>query len=131
MSDEIFLLSKEEYEKHKKNIPVVNNWWWLRSPGYSSRSTAYVDLDGSVDFFGYYVGNDSDSVRPALQILNHNFKVGDRFIEADFPWIVISENIAIAEVPIAFRRFDPSSNDYQNSEIRKFLLDWYKERKRK
>ncbi len=43
-------------------------WWWLRSPGRSSDLAAYVDYDGSVDAYGYYVDYVYAAVRPALWI---------------------------------------------------------------
>ncbi len=48
------------------------NWWWLRSPGRSSNSAAYVSENGNV----YYRGDDVDisngGVRPALHLnLSH------------------------------------------------------------
>lgn len=45
-----------------------NCWWWLRSPGSSSRGAAYVDFGGSVYSHGDNVLNDFDAVRPALWI---------------------------------------------------------------
>ena len=132
--DEIFLLSAEEYEKYKPNIPYIRCWWWMRSPGYNSDCAALVNYDGSVCNSGNYVNINSDAVRPALRISNlesSNLTVGDRFVKYDFPWIKIDDNLAIAEVPIAFHRFDEKSNDYKTSEIRKFLLNWINERKDK
>jgi len=41
-------------------------WWWLRSPGYSSGSAAYVNDDGSVNVTGNSVDYNLGGVRPAL-----------------------------------------------------------------
>ena len=137
--DHIFLLSIEEHKKYKDKIPLVRCWWWLRSPGDSSRSAADVDLDGSVYGFGSYVHCSNLAVRPALRLENRelgHFNLvdpsfcGQRLIKYNFPWIYIGDGLAIAEVPIAFKRFDEKSSDYENSEIRRFLLDWLKERMR-
>lgn len=131
MKDKIFLLSIDEYKKYKANIPCIHCQWWLRSPGDDSDRAAGVSYDGSVGDYGYYVDIVDVAVRPALRLESSAHKIGDRVIEAGFPWIVIDEGIAIAEVPIAFRRFAPSDNDYDTSEIRQFLMDWYEERKNK
>ena len=107
--DEIFLLSKEEYEKYKDVIPKVNCCWWLRSPGHYSDSAASVNYVGFVDYYGDCVDYDNDAVRPAAKIPNiniSNLKIGDRFIMSNFPWIVIDTDLAIAEVPIAFDKFE-------------------------
>lgn len=46
---EITLLSEEEYEAAKENIPAVNTWWWLRSPYAShSKRAGAVAYDGWV-----------------------------------------------------------------------------------
>ena len=47
---EITLLSEEEYEAAKENIPAVNTWWWLRSPyAHDSEQAGDVDDDGWVE----------------------------------------------------------------------------------
>ena len=129
--DKIFLLSIEEYEKYKKYIPSINTWWWLQSPGSNSCRAANVSSDDSVDNLGDFVYYDFGAVRPALKISKQEFEnlnLGDRFVKHDFPWIKISNYLAIAEIPIAFRRFDKISNNYDNSEIKQFLQDWLKRR---
>jgi len=42
------------------------DWWWLRSPGYSSSSAARVYSDGRLDIHGLTVPYGSGGVRPAL-----------------------------------------------------------------
>ena len=129
--DKIFLLSAEEYKKYEDKIPLIRDSWWLRSPGYDQFFAAFVYGNGPLNYGGDDVNNDAVAVRPALRIDNPqsgNLKIGDRFVEADFPWIVIGDGLAIAEVPIAWRRFDAESNDYETSEIRQFLIAWYEER---
>ena len=129
--DEIFLLSTEEYMKYKKVIPKVHCWWWLRSLGIISNCATSVFEDGSITVAGVSVDNDCGAVRPALKISHlksYDLEVGDRIMVYNFPWILIDKNLAIAEVPIAFDKFDDKSNDYENSYVRKFLKNWIKER---
>ena len=129
--DHIFLLSIEEYEKYKNKIPNANYEWWLRSPDNYPRHGAIVGPGGSVCDVGLYVHCTNVAVRPVINFsrFEHDYpKVGERIIKYNFPWIVIGEGLAIAEVPIVFRKFDEKSNDYENSEMRRFLLDWLKER---
>ena len=73
--DKIFLLSIEEAEKFFKNPEdrATGSWWWLRSPGRSSKSAAYVDYfgvfrrGGDINLRGNLVFN-SCGVRPAFKI---------------------------------------------------------------
>lgn len=86
--DKVFLLSVKEAEKYFKSyekrkckttdIAVQNGayvdeynghcWWWLRSLGDYSGSETHVMSDGSVDYDGNGVNDDSLAVRPALWI---------------------------------------------------------------
>lgn len=127
-ADCIFLLSTEEYEKYKDKIPHINSWWWLRSPSSSSTRAAYISIDGNATKYGASV-NYIRAIRPALRCIAGQWKVADnRIFRCGMTWIKIDENLYIAEVPIAFRRFDGDSNNYQTSEIRQFLLNWCEER---
>lgn len=85
-SDKVFLLSIEEAKKYfsssdsRKCQPTPyaiqngvytvdgDGWWWLRSPGNSQSSAAYVDYGGLVYSNGYRVSRGNDCVRPALWI---------------------------------------------------------------
>lgn len=125
--DKIFLLSVEEYKKYKDKIPHINTWWWLRSSGYLPINAANVLYDGSIGYYGRDISNYSGAVRPALNI-NKNYPIGTRIIVADSSWIVIDNKLAIAEVPIDFRRFNKDDNNYEKSEIRQFLFDWLESR---
>lgn len=122
------LLSIEEYNKYKTRIPTVNYWWWLRSPNSTRYDIAYVDLDGSVDCYSYYVKCGYGGVRPVLKIKNlksSNLKVGDEFTITDVKFTVISEEYAITNDIICCRSFDERMNDYEKSEIKQFVDEWY------
>ena len=45
-----------------------NGFWWLRSPGCSSRNASYVNDYGSVVYHGNFVGFSGNVVRPALHL---------------------------------------------------------------
>lgn len=132
-NDELFLLSIEEYERYKDNIPLIKIWWWLRSPGDNRGSAALVDEVGSVLDYGSRVSYDY-GVRPALRYSNLESEIvksvtnPKRILYKDFPFIIIDgENkIAISEVPISFEIFDEKSNDYKKSEIRRYLESFQK-----
>lgn len=128
MDDKIFLMSMGEYRNYRTLIPEINTNWWLRSAGDNNFSAAIVNHNGSGNTSGKDVAYNGVAVRPILNVEDadtSNLKFGDRIIRCGFPWIVIEKGYVIAEVPIAFRRFDVNSNDYDTSEVRRFLLDWY------
>lgn len=130
--DPIFLLSAEEYEKYKHNIPAIKCRWWLRSPSIEYQNCAsFIHADRTLSNTGNPV-NHALGVRPVLKIDPTEFLLPDvlgRIIRCGITWIKIDKGLYIAEVPITFERFDKSSNKYEKSEIRNFLLDWYEERK--
>lgn len=138
--DPIFLLSKEEYERYKSKIPQLSCGWWLRSPGADLDCTATIESDNSIFSRGYVVKYFPEAIRPVVKmsairslLYNGSTYMGaknGRFFALGATWKVIDEEkgLAIAEVPIMFSRFDEESNDYKKSEVRKKLLDWYKER---
>lgn len=129
--DQIFLLSAEEYEKYKDNIPKIKCRWWLRSPSIEYQSAAsLIHDDGTLSNIGNPV-NHALGVRPVLKIDPTEFLLPDvcgQIVCCGVTWIKIDKGLYIAEVPIAFERFDKLSNKYEKSEIRNFLLNWYKER---
>jgi hypothetical protein len=67
-TDKIFLLSIDEVKKYFKddNDRALGSWWWLRSPGYTSRYAASVYYGGLVDVNGDIVDYGGGGVRPAL-----------------------------------------------------------------
>ena len=131
--DCIFLLSIDEYKKYKNKIPHMNCWWWLRSPGHIFNRAASVYIDGSFISYGFNVRDDqSNGVRPALKIKDHTaIKCKDgacRIIYCGVTWVQIDENLYISEVPVMFNRFDEDDNNYETSEVRKKLLEWFDNR---
>lgn len=133
--DKIFLLSIEEYKRYRKKIPSIRTFWWLRSPSTYDNYAAYVRRkpDETIDNFGYNVSYDCIGIRPALKYSNLeseiiDFEEIDYFIWNGVKWKIIDKErrIAIAYMPINFDKFDNVSNNYENSYIRKWLLDWSK-----
>lgn len=106
---------------------------WLQEVDiYHMVKVVSVCRDGTVDCIGEYVKYGWVGVRPALTITDcafANLRVGERYVKYDFPWIKIDDMLAIAEVPIGFNRFAIKSNDYKESEVRQYLLNWVKGRK--
>lgn len=131
--DDIFLLSKDEYRKYESKIPSIGSCsWWLRSQGNFENSVTAVVHD---TFYSMGIHHDiSDiGVRPALKLHIANtcaLSEGNILDCGRFPWICIDKDksLFVAEVPICFRRFDGVDGDYETSEIRKFLKEWWENR---
>lgn len=124
---EVTLLTKGEYMEHRNRIPLVNDWWWLRSPGYYSFIAAYVDIDGSVDNHGRNVGNVTYAVRPTLKSMSLNLPIGEHFIALGNRWIMIDNCMAISQDVITHRRYDTEKNVWETSELKQWLEEWAKE----
>lgn len=127
------LLSKEEAETFlTKEDRVYENWWWLRSPGYYSFDTCYVNFGGYVydDCYTNYAGG---GVRPALKIniSSSDVKVGDVFIFGGKKFKVISPELAWMHKSdigcCAFReKVDaPDANVYEASDVKKIIDKWF------
>ena len=74
-TDKVFCLSIDEANKYfssdDNRIAKYNGdacRWWLRSPGYDAGYAGYVDVDGNVDGWGFFVDNEYTGVRPALWV---------------------------------------------------------------
>lgn len=87
-SDRIFLLSIDETKRifnsnkarecvasdyAKANVTYVdadtgNSWWWLRSPGEKDIYAAYVEIDGTINEAGNYIGSTRGVIRPVMWI---------------------------------------------------------------
>lgn len=142
----ITLLSAEEYEQFKNNIPSLNHSWWLRSPGdngyakYVQGYAKYVQRGGYVDKYGAPISYQYVAVRPAL-ILNSEssrLKIKDEFKFGKQKWTVISDTYAICNDNIGERCFragcradwevedanGENANDYEKSDVKEFIEDW-------
>lgn len=127
----ITLLSKDEYNNNKDIIPPVNSRWWLRSPGYLQYFAVYVYADGPIT--DRTVDSDCSCVRPALYIWkSSDLNRGDKFELAGRLWTVLSNNLALCDDTVGqtcFRedRTAEDANDYEKSDIKKWLHDWAEE----
>lgn len=129
--DGITLLSVDEYKKAKDYIKPSHFVWWLRSPGDYKDSVALVDSDGDVDYFGHYI-NVNFGVRPALRInlKSSDFQIGDSFKLKRYTWTIVSKDYALCDTTIGNMPFRKDwqakdTNDYEKSDIKEFLEDWY------
>ncbi len=68
--DHVFLLDEKEAERYRKvlTIPGSRKEWWLRTPGSSVDSTAFVSAEGTVMHYGYAADSKEIAVRPAVWI---------------------------------------------------------------
>ena len=124
----ITLLSIEEYMRCAANISVVNEVWWLRTPGYLNDYHALAIAE-KIYKYGFNVGN-LLGVRPVLEVDAPGFVVGDKFEWRDYTWTMISTTFALCDVCIdeqAFRKdwlLVDNANVYAYSDIKKYLQDW-------
>lgn len=128
MEDVIYLLSEKEYWKYKKNITNINWFWWLSSKVVEENNALVVCSNGSTTYS--FVDDKTVGIRPVLNLNEAEIEVsGDLFVYCGVTWMKIAEELAISELPIGFQMFDLESNNYETSEVRKWLLKWYEERK--
>ena len=128
----ITLLDIDEYESCKDIAPLSAVWWWLRAPGSISYYAAYVIDFGYVDYYGDNVSC-VGGVRPAL-IYNPTeiVKVGDKVEVAGYLWTIISDNMMLCDDIIGKSAFEKDwraddANDYEKSDIKKWIEKWYEE----
>ena len=128
---EITLLSAKEAENVDQYILAGGSWWWLRSPGKDPRTAASVNESGHIISRGNGV-NISGGIRPALRIENlesGNYQIGDVIRIADKAWTVVSSDLVLYNGIIGHGRFRKEweasdSNDYEASDVKKWLHNW-------
>ncbi len=64
--DHVFLLSTEEALQYEEIIDVFKNSSWLRSPGNSQNSAAFLKEKGIVMDYGYMVSSDVFTTHPVI-----------------------------------------------------------------
>lgn len=131
---EVTLLSAEEYEAYKEYIKPISNWWWLRTPAQYSFGALVVFPISGVDRSGLDVYTGDVSVRPALRVnLESKLKTGEKVEIAGHAWTAISTELLLCDQEIgkySFRwnRSVDDANNFQNSDIRKYLNTWAHEK---
>lgn len=123
--DPIFLLSVEEFEKYKKIIPIYDQSWWLRTTGGGPSFAAFIDEKGKCDKGGDYKSRSCHAICPAIRLDHIKATVGKKIKLAGREWLVIDDGIAIALTPLAIMCYAIAGKDYENSEVRHYLLAWY------
>ena len=126
----ITLLSLEEATSVPRWILANGTWWWLRSPGNYSDYTVIVFIDGSVYDRGDLVDDEDVAVRPALQIANPpSLEIGEKVKVFGHIAEYIGGDMVLLREPLWYGRFDGSSNDYDQSEVKAKLDEWLEEMK--
>ncbi len=108
--ENLFLLTKEEYEKFKKNIPYLGDWW-LNTPGEVEGTAYLVSQFEEREFEIVDTNRRKSNMRPAIKFENpallkegEKFSIGDKYI-----FTVIGENVAICDTfPLEAEEFSPS-----------------------
>ena len=132
--EKITLLSLEEYTKNEKIIPVIEEYWWLRTPG-DNFNACYVYPNGNADACGFHVYLETISVRPALK-LNLEFDdplywhrtktlVGAKIKYGKYTWTILNtkngELYALCDEVISKHYFDEETNIWEESELKHWL----------
>lgn len=66
--DYVFFLSVEEAAEYQELLPTMKSNCWLRSPGSSQSSAAFLAVDKNVMEYGYVVDSDLVRVRPVMWV---------------------------------------------------------------
>ena len=132
--EEITLLSAQEYETYKEQVKLVNDDWWLRSPGFDVTHATFVNSDGCLYSYGNGVVYVDNAVRPALKVNlgSSNLRIGDEIEWANHNWTVISDELAlcdetIAKLPLRRNWRADDANEYEKSDLKKWLENWLAE----
>ena len=128
------LLSKEEYEKYRLLIPIIDNWWWLRTPNSDhSSGVCIIDCDGKLysDFCFYKDGGIRPvctlNLEPSDSEFWHKPKtlIGAKIKYGKHQWTVLDalENdlLVLCDKNIWCRRFDLRFNIWETSELKQWL----------
>ena len=78
VSDEVFILSCDEYRKYRKNVPLIREWMWTCTP-WDVSATTYLNSVRSVSEVGYLYFEEADvenGILPACVFNPGKVKVG-------------------------------------------------------
>ncbi len=125
----ITLLCKDDYERYKKEVRQVNDYWWLKNV-----DTDYPTLISAVDRAGGIAAiepkNKDVGIRPVLVIEVRRLFFGTipvkNFELFGHSWTMIGDNIALCDEIIEKKPFN--STIYQYSSVKEYLDEWFKEK---
>jgi len=122
----IYLLSEEEAQNIPSWILACGGSWWLRSAlALYSYGAWYVN-----GYYGYLDNDDysaTNLVRPAFSITNldnQGLEIGETVKVLGRIAQYIGNNSVLLCDGIGERRFDGESNDYEKSEIKRYIESW-------
>ena len=67
-TDKVFFLSIGEFSRYGSILPNTQNLWWLRTPGSTPETIAFVSTDKTIMAYGYDPGNTNIKTRPAVWV---------------------------------------------------------------
>lgn len=69
-SDYVFLLDEKEAEQYREILYLQENQkdWWLRTPGKTEDSAAFVSAEGTVMHYGYAADSNDIAARPVILV---------------------------------------------------------------
>lgn len=128
----VTLLTKGEAEALPVELRKCSECWWLRSPGFIDDKAAFVYGDtGNVDDIGISADHKL-GVRPALcvNLKSIDLQIRDVIKIFGYDWTVISDSLilcddTVGESPFRTDRNALDANDYETSDINKWLDEWY------
>ena len=125
---EVTLLSKEEYMEYRSGIPVLEHWWWLRSPGADARFETCVYPINELYKHGQFVEDAYVHVRPALKIKVTNPKTFTyikciKLLGMDWTVLDIFDDVIylLCDESLGCHVFDSNSNKWETSELKSWL----------
>ncbi len=130
---DVSLLSDVEYTQYCALIPVIKDWWWLRSSNDDKTSIKFVSIDGEKNDFGwepfYQLG-----VRPTLRFSSMDSEIGEIFSALGNRWIALDKHFCISLDTITHMRFDEDNQCIWEKEfktkqtnpcsLKKYLVQW-------
>ena len=139
--DSVRLMTKEEFYKYKDKIPPMMDSWCLIA---DTKNCVDSNCDKEIAVVANMVGDQyfcsGSSCKDAIRayravrpvIKSSALPYVSRYIQRAFymgaTWIRISDDLFISEMPIGFSPYNQEECNYEESAIRKFILDWYEDR---
>ena len=126
----VTLLSLDEFRMLPYKLRDIGKCWWLRTPGDNVGTVMYVDDFGEEHEEGETVDTVLNSfhmmhVRPVLLV--SGVKKGEKIRIFDNDWTAFSENAVLCDTQVGAFRFDLARTDYESSDIKKWLEDWFQD----